>query len=125
VVTFSAEDVPISIGVIFDFSGACPTKWVRHAKPPVQFFKTANQRTSFSRKLPTSGGINEFLYEQRGRPAKPHDAHAPKAALRFSTRSTLGLSQMRGAHNAKTYLAHLIGWRIITAGTTKATLSGW
>src|SRR5258706_6774988 len=42
VVTFSAEDVPISIGVIFDFSGSMANKVAKAREAAVQFFKTAN-----------------------------------------------------------------------------------
>src|SRR5258708_1340069 len=42
VVTFSAEDVPISIGVIFDFSGSMSNKVGKAREAAVQFFKTAN-----------------------------------------------------------------------------------
>ncbi len=42
VVTFSAEDVPISIGVIFDFSGSMANKVGKAREAAVQFFKTAN-----------------------------------------------------------------------------------
>src|SRR5215472_14525402 len=42
VTTFSAEDVPISIGVIFDFSGSMSNKVGKAREAALQFFKTAN-----------------------------------------------------------------------------------
>src|SRR6267143_5597798 len=47
VVTFSAEDVPISIGVIFDFSGSMSNKVGKAREAAVQFFKTANPQDEF------------------------------------------------------------------------------
>ena len=42
VVTLSSEDVPISIGVIFDMSGSMSDKVDKAREAAVQFFKTAN-----------------------------------------------------------------------------------
>src|SRR6266481_6127830 len=47
VVTFSAEDVPISIGVIFDFSGSMSNKVGKAREAALQFFKTANPQDEF------------------------------------------------------------------------------
>src|SRR5258706_11211757 len=47
VVTFSVEDVPISIGVIFDFSGSMSNKVGKAREAAVQFFKTANPQDEF------------------------------------------------------------------------------
>ena len=47
VVTFSSEDVPISIGVIFDFSGSMANKIGKAREAAVQFFKTANPQDEF------------------------------------------------------------------------------
>src|SRR3989441_9057980 len=46
-VNFSAEDVPISIGVIFDFSGSMANKVGKAREAAVQFFKTANSQDEF------------------------------------------------------------------------------
>jgi len=45
--TFSAEDVPISIGVIFDFSGSMSNKVGKAREAALQFFKTANPQDEF------------------------------------------------------------------------------
>src|SRR5262249_598913 len=47
VVEFSSEDVPISIGVIFDMSGSMSDKVEKARQAAVQFFKTANPRDEF------------------------------------------------------------------------------
>ncbi|HEX8872725.1 MAG TPA: hypothetical protein VF758_08170, partial [Candidatus Acidoferrum sp.] len=45
--TFSSEDVPISIGVIFDFSGSMSNKVDKAREAALQFFKTANPQDEF------------------------------------------------------------------------------
>src|SRR5258708_8106338 len=47
VVTFSSEDVPISIGVIFDLSGSMANKIGKAREAAAQFFKTANPPHQF------------------------------------------------------------------------------
>jgi hypothetical protein len=44
---FSSEDVPISIGVIFDLSGSMANKVGKAKEAAVQFFKTANPQDEF------------------------------------------------------------------------------
>ena len=102
VVTFSAEDVPISIGVIFDFSGSMSNKVGKAREAAVQFFKTANPQDEFflvsfnERAELTSSFTNSvedlqsslMLTSAKGRTALLDALY-------------LGLSQMRGAHNAK------------------------
>ncbi len=45
--TFSSEDAPVSIGVIFDMSGSMGTKIDRAREAVVEFFKTANPQDEF------------------------------------------------------------------------------
>jgi len=47
VLTFSSEDVPVSIGVIFDLSGSMANKLGRSKQAAVQFLKTANPEDEF------------------------------------------------------------------------------
>ena len=47
VVDFSSEDVPISIGVIFDMSGSMSDKIDKSRQAAVQFFRTANPQDEF------------------------------------------------------------------------------
>ena len=102
VVTFSAEDVPISIGVVFDFSGSMANKVGKAREAAVQFFKTANPSDEFflvsfnERAELTSAFTNSvedlqsslMLTSAKGRTALLDAIY-------------LGLSQMRGARNAK------------------------
>src|SRR6202167_858168 len=45
--TFSSEDAPVSIGVIFDMSGSMSSKIERAREAVIQFFKTANPQDEF------------------------------------------------------------------------------
>jgi Ca-activated chloride channel family protein len=45
--TFSSEDAPVSIGVIFDMSGSMTSKIERAREAVVEFFKTANPKDEF------------------------------------------------------------------------------
>ena len=44
---FSSEDVPISIGVIFDLSGSMANKIGKAKEATLQFFQTANPQDEF------------------------------------------------------------------------------
>jgi Ca-activated chloride channel homolog len=102
IVSFSSEDVPISIGVIFDFSGSMANKVGKAREAAVQFFKTANPQDEFflvsfnERAELTSSFTNSvedlqsslMLTSAKGRTALLDAIY-------------LGLSQMRGARNAK------------------------
>jgi Ca-activated chloride channel family protein len=45
--TFSSEDAPVSIGVIFDMSGSMGSKIERAREAVIEFFKTANPQDEF------------------------------------------------------------------------------
>ncbi len=45
--TFSSEDAPVSIGVIFDMSGSMQSKSDRAREAVIEFFKTANPQDEF------------------------------------------------------------------------------
>lgn len=45
--TFSSEDAPVSLGVIFDSSGSMSTKMDRAKEAVIEFFKTANPQDEF------------------------------------------------------------------------------
>jgi len=47
VVTFSSEDVPISIGIILDLSGSMANKVGKAKEAATEFFKTANPQDEF------------------------------------------------------------------------------
>jgi Ca-activated chloride channel homolog len=102
IVTFSSEDVPISIGVIFDFSGSMSNKVGKAREAALQFFKTANPQDEFflvsfnERAELTSAFTNSvedlqsslMLTSAKGRTALLDAIY-------------LGLSEIRSAHNGK------------------------
>ena len=102
IVRFSSEDVPISIGVIFDMSGSMADKIEKSRLAAVQFFRTANPQDEF------------FLvnFNDRAQLANTFTAsveelqsHLMFTAARGETALLdgiyLGLSEMKGAHNTK------------------------
>jgi Ca-activated chloride channel homolog len=102
VVTFSAEDVPISIGVIFDFSGSMSNKIGKAREAAVQFFKTANPQdefflVSFNERAELTSSFTNSVEDLQSRMMLT----APKGRTALLDAIYLGLSQMRGAHNAK------------------------
>jgi Ca-activated chloride channel family protein len=102
VITFSAEDVPISIGVIFDFSGSMSNKVGKAREAAVQFFKTANPQdefflVSFNERAELSSSFTNSVEDLQSRMMLT----APKGRTALLDALYLGLSQMRGAHNAK------------------------
>ncbi len=102
VVTFSAEDVPISIGVIFDFSGSMSNKVGKAREAAVQFFKTANPQdefflVSFNERAELTSSFTNSVEDLQSRMMLT----APKGRTALLDAIYLGLSQMRGAHNAK------------------------
>jgi Ca-activated chloride channel homolog len=102
VVTFSAEDVPISIGVIFDFSGSMSNKVGKAREAAVQFFKTANPQdefflVSFNERAELSSSFTNSVEDLQSRMMLT----APRGRTALLDALYLGLSQMRGAHNAK------------------------
>ena len=102
VVTFSAEDVPISIGVIFDFSGSMANKVAKAREAAMQFFKTANPQdefflVSFNERAELTSAFTNSVEDLQSRMMLT----APKGRTALLDAIYLGLSQMRGAHNAK------------------------
>ena len=102
IVHFSSEDVPISIGVIFDMSGSMSNKVDKARLAAVQFFKTANPQdefflVSFNDRAELTSRFTSSLEELRTR--LMYTTARGRTALLDAV--YLGLSQMRGAHNAK------------------------
>jgi Ca-activated chloride channel homolog len=102
VVTFSAEDVPISIGVIFDYSGSMSNKVGKAREAAVQFFKTANPQdefflVSFNERAELTSSFTNSVEDLQSRMMLA----VPKGRTALLDAIYLGLSQMRGAHNAK------------------------
>jgi Ca-activated chloride channel family protein len=102
VVRFSSEDVPVSIGVIFDMSGSMNDKIDKSKSAAMQFFRTANPQ-------------DEFLlvdFNDRAQLITPFTASVDDIQNRLMLTAAhgltalydgvyLGLSQMKGAHNRK------------------------
>lgn len=102
VLTFSSEDVPISIGVIFDFSGSMANKVAKAREAALQFFKTANPQdefflVSFNERAELTSSFTNSVEDLQTRMMLT----APKGRTALLDAIYLGLSQMRGAHNAK------------------------
>src|SRR4029077_8081456 len=102
VVNFSAEDVPISIGVIFDYSGSMSNKVAQAREAAVQFFKTANPQdefflVSFNERAELTSSFTNSVEDLQSRMLFT----SSKGRTALLDAIYLGLSQMRGAHNAK------------------------
>jgi Ca-activated chloride channel homolog len=102
VVSFSSEDVPISIGVIFDLSGSMSNKIAKAREAAVQFFKTANPAdeffmVSFNERAELTSTFTNSVEDLQNRML----ATSPKGRTALLDAIYLGLSQMRGARNAK------------------------
>jgi Ca-activated chloride channel homolog len=102
IVRFSSEDVPISIGVIFDMSGSMADKIEKSRLAAVQFFRTANPQDEFllinfndRAQLMTSftGSIEDLQSRLMFTAARGQTALLDGIYL--------GLSEMKGAHNTK------------------------
>src|ERR1700687_2006593 len=99
---FSNEDVPVSIGVIFDLSGSMANKVDKARLAALQFFKTANPQDEF------------FLvsFNDRAQLISPFTSSVEDLQTRLMFTAAkgrtalldaiyLGLSQMKGARNTK------------------------
>ena len=100
--TFSAEDVPISIGVIFDVSGSMGNKVGKAREAALQFFKTANTAdefflVSFNERAELTSEFTNSVEDLQSRMMMT----PTKGRTALLDAIYLGLSQMRGAKNAK------------------------
>ena len=102
VVTLSSEDVPVSIGLIFDMSGSMSDKVDKARQAAVEFMRTANPLdqfflVSFNDRAELTSGFTSSVEELQNR--MMFTASRGRTALLDAV--YLGLSQMRGAHNGK------------------------
>jgi Ca-activated chloride channel homolog len=100
--TFSAEDVPISIGVIFDVSGSMGNKVGKAREAALQFFKTANTAdefflVSFNERAELTSEFTSSVEDLQSRMMMT----PTKGRTALLDAIYLGLSEMRGAKNAK------------------------
>ncbi len=102
VLTMSGEDVPVSIGLIFDMSGSMSDKVEKARQAAVQFMRTANPLdqfflVSFNDRAELTSGFTSSVEDLQNR--MMFTSSRGRTALLDAI--YLGLSQMRGAHNAK------------------------
>jgi Ca-activated chloride channel family protein len=102
IVHFASEDVPISIGVIFDMSGSMSDKADRSRMAAVQFFRTANPQdefflVNFNDRAQLVSPFTSSVEDLQSRMLYSH-THGRTALL---DAVYLGLSQMKGARNTK------------------------
>jgi len=102
IVHFASEDVPVSIGVIFDMSGSMTDKIEKSRKAAVQFFRTANPQDEFF--LVDFNDRAELVSQFTSSVDQLQDRLLYTAAHGLTALYDgvyLGLSQMRGAHNTR------------------------
>jgi Ca-activated chloride channel homolog len=102
VVTLSSEDVPVSIGLVFDMSGSMSDKVEKAREAAVQFMRTANPLdqfflVSFNDHAELTSAFTTSVDELQNR--MMFTASRGRTALFDAI--YLGLSQMNGAHNSK------------------------
>jgi VWFA-related protein len=123
---FSSEDVPISIGVIFDLSGSMANKVGKAREAALQFFKTANPQdefflVSFNERAELMSAFTNSVEDLQSRiisaPAKGRTALLDAIYL--------GLSEMKTARNAKRALLIIPTEEITIVATTRRISSGW
>ena len=102
ITTFSSEDVPISIGVIFDCSGSMKDKLGKAREAAIEFLKTANPDdefflVSFNERAELTSSFTNSVEDLQSRLLLT----SSKGRTALLDALYLGLSQMRGAHNGK------------------------
>jgi Ca-activated chloride channel family protein len=102
ILSLSSEDVPVSIGLVFDMSGSMSDKVEKAREAAVQFMRTANPQdqfflVSFNDRAELTSGFTNSVDELQNR--MMFTASRGRTALFDAI--YLGLSQMRGAHNGK------------------------
>lgn len=102
ILRFSSEDVPVSIGVIFDMSGSMSNKIEKSRLAAMQFFRTANPQdefflVNFNDRAQLVSSFTGSVEDLQNR-LMFTSAHGMTALF---DGIYLGLSQIRGAHNTK------------------------
>ena len=123
---FSSEDVPISIGVIFDLSGSMANKVGKAKEAALQFFKTANPQdefflVSFNDRAEVTSSFTSSVEDLQSRTLSA----SAKGRTALLDAIYLGLSEMRTARNAKRALLIISDGEITIVGTTRGISSGW
>src|SRR6201987_1212103 len=99
---FSSEDVPISVGVIFDLSGSMVNKIGKAKEAALQFFKTANPQdefflVSFNERAEVMSTFTTSVEDLQSSLL----SSSPKGRTALLDGIYLGLSEMKTARNAK------------------------
>lgn len=99
---FSSEDIPISIGVIFDLSGSMANKVGKTREAALQFFKTANPQdefflVSFNDRAELMSAFTNSVEDLQSRILSA----SAKGRTALLDAIYLGLTEMRTARNAK------------------------
>ncbi len=102
IITFSSEDVPISIGVIFDCSGSMSDKFGKAREAAVEFLKTGNPEdefflVSFNERAELTSPFTNSVEDLQSRLLLT----VPKGRTALLDSIYLGLSQMRSARHPK------------------------
>jgi Ca-activated chloride channel homolog len=102
ILTVSSEDVPISIGLVFDMSGSMSDKVEKAREAAVQFMRTANPLdefflVTFNDRAELTSGFTNRIEELQNR--MMFTTSRGRTALLDAI--YLGLTQMRGARNSK------------------------
>src|SRR6266849_2084999 len=100
--TFSSEDAPVSLGVIFDMSGSMSSKIERAREAVIEFFKTANPQdeffmVTFADKPEEISDFTQSIEEIQGKLVYT----VPKGRTALLDAIYLGVSKMRQAKFAK------------------------
>lgn len=101
-IAFSSEDVPISIGVIFDCSGSMSNKIGKAREAAMEFFRSANPDdefflVTFNDRAELTSAFTNSVTELQSRMLLA----VPKGTTALLDAIYLGLAQMRGAHSSK------------------------
>ena len=102
IVSFSSEDVPVSIGVILDFSGSMATKIGKAKQAALQFLKTANPQdefflVGFNERAQLLSSFNNNVEDLQSRMLSA----SAKGKTALMDAIYLGISQMQAAKNGK------------------------
>ena len=102
VLTFSSEDIPISVGIIFDNSGSMANKIRRAHEAVIEFLRTSNPEdefffVSFNERAELTSGFTKNVEDVQSRMV----LSAPRGSTALLDAIYLGLSQMRMAQNSR------------------------
>ena len=112
VLTLSSEDVPVSIGLVFDMSGSMSDKVEKAREAAVQFMRTANPQdqfflVSFNDRAELTSGFTTSVDDLQNRMMFT----AFEGTHRIAGRYLFGSKPDEGCTQRQAGLAHHIGWR--------------